>query len=56
MINGHALCPPSSFVRRCDPFPPGTAVERLQHQRIGGHERMRACVQRPGPERLNMSV
>jgi hypothetical protein len=27
----------------------------LQHQRIG-HERMRACVQRPGPERLNMNV
>src|SRR5258708_15912509 len=30
MINGHALCPPFSFVRGCDPCPPGTAVERPQ--------------------------
>ncbi len=27
MINGHALCPPLSFVRACDPCRPGTAVQ-----------------------------
>jgi hypothetical protein len=30
MINGHALCPPFSLVRGCDPGPPGIAVERPQ--------------------------
>jgi len=26
MINGPAICPAFSFVRGCDPCPPGTAV------------------------------
>ena len=32
------------------------ALADLQHQRIGGHERVRAAVQRPGPERLDLLV
>jgi len=31
------------------PAHPPTGLADLEHQRIGGHERMRACVQRPGP-------
>jgi len=47
MINGHALCPPFSFVRRCDPFPPGTAVERPQRVRTNDLDGRRS-VELPG--------
>lgn len=40
VINGHALCPPLSFARGCDPCRPGTAVQverprRSQDERPG---------------------
>ncbi len=33
MINGHAICPPLSFARSCDPCRPGTAVQVERPQR-----------------------
>jgi len=32
------------------------ALADLQHQRVGGHERVRALIQRPGPKRLHLLV
>jgi hypothetical protein len=48
MINGHALCPPLSFVRDCDPCRPGTAVETARSEARTNDLDGRQSVELPG--------